>query len=309
MPQGVYTGARCGVCLHPARIEIDRALSEGVEPVPALAARYGVSPRTMYRHRQHYQGDAAQARGPALGGRIEERPAPATPADARAQIADVVRRIDALLQAVEAQARVGNVAALRLSPTYYRELRETHRLLAEFDGRVATAGSVQVSIGSVWLDVRDIILEATDGYPEVRDRIAAAFIARGALRANAAGDVPAAAQVRPAGDVAGIGIAGPAPIRGGPQTTSDRPGSATPGPSPSPPGGALPSGSACDSAGAGDPGSISDHTAHDISGSGGDPYANDRAHLESIRRGLGGDPSSETCKTLRVLEIAGDWGQ
>ncbi len=47
-----HQSARCTVCHHPARPEIDRGLIEGV-PYRNLAATYSLSPAAICRHTKH----------------------------------------------------------------------------------------------------------------------------------------------------------------------------------------------------------------------------------------------------------------
>jgi hypothetical protein len=49
-----HQSARCTVCQHPSRPEIDRALIEGV-PYRTLAATHGVSASALCRHIKHLQ--------------------------------------------------------------------------------------------------------------------------------------------------------------------------------------------------------------------------------------------------------------
>ncbi|MFA4901830.1 MAG: hypothetical protein WC600_03700 [Desulfobaccales bacterium] len=49
-----HQSARCTVCHHPSRPEIDRALIDAV-PYRTLAATYGVSPSALCRHIKHLQ--------------------------------------------------------------------------------------------------------------------------------------------------------------------------------------------------------------------------------------------------------------
>ena len=47
-----HQSARCTVCNHPSRPEIDLALIEGV-PLRTLAAADGLSPSALFRHTRH----------------------------------------------------------------------------------------------------------------------------------------------------------------------------------------------------------------------------------------------------------------
>lgn len=49
-----HQSARCTVCHHPSRPEIDRALIDAV-PYRTLAATYDVSPSALCRHIKHLQ--------------------------------------------------------------------------------------------------------------------------------------------------------------------------------------------------------------------------------------------------------------
>jgi hypothetical protein len=196
---------------------------------------YHIGRAVISRHRQHIRSRVVQA---AHQERDKLRAAMATDApltagDVRVQLSDVVRRIDRLLRNAEARAVDGLTAeALKIPPIYYRELRETMRLLAEVEGRIAPAGTVTLSIGSVWLEVREIIMLATEGYPAVRDRIAAALIARGALPSPEPVPVEPEAPIEaPEAEehVAHTTI-------GGPQGGNDPGGRATPGAAPGAPG-------------------------------------------------------------------------
>ena len=47
-----HQSARCTVCNHPSRPEIDRALIDGV-PYRTLAAAHGLSTSALFRHTRH----------------------------------------------------------------------------------------------------------------------------------------------------------------------------------------------------------------------------------------------------------------
>jgi hypothetical protein len=47
-----HQSARCTVCHHPSRPEIDRALIDGV-PLRTLAAAHGLSASALWRHTRH----------------------------------------------------------------------------------------------------------------------------------------------------------------------------------------------------------------------------------------------------------------
>jgi hypothetical protein len=47
-----HQSARCTVCNHPSRPEIDRALIDGV-PLRTLAAAHGLSASALFRHTRH----------------------------------------------------------------------------------------------------------------------------------------------------------------------------------------------------------------------------------------------------------------
>ena len=162
----------CLVCRHKARKKIEHALINRTMSRCEIARRYHISTKTLYRHIRHM----VNVEELLAGG--QNNHALSDPEDCKAErgTADVIRallqRVEVFMGLAEARALLGDVEGLRIPPVYYRELRETYRLLQEIDGKLPTQGATTVTINQVWIDMRAIIMKATEGYPEVRERIA-----------------------------------------------------------------------------------------------------------------------------------------
>jgi hypothetical protein len=212
----------CKACVSPHRAAIDAALLAHVSR-SECERMFHIGRALLGRHMAHIDPVTvarAQVDRQKLAAAMVDDGRPITPTDARTQLSDVIRRIDRLLRAAENRAATGESAeALKIPPIYYRELRETMRLLAEVEGKLPTAGTVNISVGAVWLEVREIIMQATEGHPDIRDRIAAALIARGALPSPQASKVepqPASEQAQAStreqeGEAGGVPEAHPEP--------------------------------------------------------------------------------------------------
>ncbi len=144
----------CKVCGHKKRAEIDEAIIRG-ESIRGIAKRYGFSPASMQRHKEHIPPVLAKAH----------------------EAQEVVRADDLLgkLAGLEEDARrIGQKAEnkkdLRTALSAVRELSRIIELLARLRGEIQeNQVTVNVLAGNPeWLMIRGRIMEALEPFPEAR---------------------------------------------------------------------------------------------------------------------------------------------
>jgi hypothetical protein len=149
----------CTVCKHPDRETID-ALLVGGEPYRDIAQQFGVSFYAVHRHKSHLNG-----------------------ALLRAKEAKEVAHADSLLEQVKslqskalsilAQAeKTGNLKTALLA---IREARGCLELLGKLAGELQSAPVVNILVSPEWIQVRTLILEALEPFPDARLRVAGAL--------------------------------------------------------------------------------------------------------------------------------------
>lgn len=145
----------CTVCRHPERDAVEAALIRG-EANRAVAARFGLSPQAIRRHKQGHLL-------PALAAAEAAR----RTADAAELIADLHRlREDAARIAVKAEEAKSYPAAC----SALREQARIIEILLKVAGELASGPTVNINAG--WVELRTLILGALDPYPEARQRVA-----------------------------------------------------------------------------------------------------------------------------------------
>lgn len=150
----------CSVCIHIARREIDRALLENV-PLRSVAAKHGVSVTALHRHKN---------------GHIP-------PALAQAAEAQEVADADSLLEQLQAlRARADAITAqaeqtgdLRTALAGIREMRATLEVLLEVQGELQRAPYINIAVSAEWAQLRTVIVQALEPYPDARRAVAEAL--------------------------------------------------------------------------------------------------------------------------------------
>jgi hypothetical protein len=167
----------CTVCIHKKRQEIDKALVTGTSH-RNVAEQFRLSPSAVYRHKRGhvaarlkraFESKETQQAVKLVQHRAEER------AREVGQAIDVVRQLQAINSAcleVLQKARTEGKHALSLQAVdrIHRQIELQAKLLGELqDGG---GPQVNVLIAPEWQEVRVVVLQALDPYPEARAAVA-----------------------------------------------------------------------------------------------------------------------------------------
>jgi len=152
---------RCSICDHPEYHAINVALVQR-EPWRHIAAQWDVSTGALQRHAQDHL--------PALLAKAKEG----------------VERSDAEILASELEEVKGDVRRLKSKAEDEGDLRtallgcdkalKALELQAKVEQIIKTAPQVNLTLTPEYLYIRAAIVEAVDGYPEVRDAIVAKML-------------------------------------------------------------------------------------------------------------------------------------
>lgn len=190
----------CSICSHSERLEIDRLLLQGTS-YRDIAGRFGLSKTAIFRHKESHIGtDLRDVREVMIAAREE----------ALAEIKSEVKARD--LEEVKAEivaeakegmaARLENAASfidqlnevrakaaslldqaeasdnLRAAGTFLKELREQIRLMAELEGKISNQPTVNVLVNPEWIELRTVIIQALDPFPQAKEAVVHAIRGR-----------------------------------------------------------------------------------------------------------------------------------
>ncbi len=150
---------KCVVCEHEKINEINEALLAG-ETYRNIAKRFSVSISSLSRHKNQHIPKAMT----------------------KAQEAQEVAQADNLLEQVQnLQAKALSILAkaeasgdLRTALQGIREARSCLELLAKLQGELQQEGTVNITLAPEWLELRTVILQSLEPWPEARLAIAQA---------------------------------------------------------------------------------------------------------------------------------------
>jgi len=154
----------CTICQHPSREAINRELAAHTA-IPALGAKYRVSPDALLRHRANHF--------PAVVAKAQAAMEVAEADDLLAQVRALQSRALTILDKAEA------AGDLRTALTAIREARGNLELLARLLGELQEGATVNVLVSPAWLQVRTVIVQALVDYPEAQGAVVAALSAAG----------------------------------------------------------------------------------------------------------------------------------
>jgi hypothetical protein len=151
---------KCNICSHEKLKEINQALIDG-QSLRNIAKQYQVSYSAVNRHKK------------------EHLPA----ALVKAQEAQAVTQADSLLDQVEALRakavnlleQAENAGDLKTALQGIGQARACLELLAKVRGELQQEGQVNITFNAEWIELRSIILQTLEPYPEARERLAEAL--------------------------------------------------------------------------------------------------------------------------------------
>ena len=150
----------CTICTHPQRDEIDQAILAG-QPLRRIAPRYGVTETSLRRHRDNHLAKALEkARETAEALRAE-------------RLAEFVLFLRNEALSVYREARKAKRLGIALQAL--AEARESTAVLARLVGEIGERVEITLVESREWAEMRRLILETLDPFPEARTVLAAAL--------------------------------------------------------------------------------------------------------------------------------------
>lgn len=182
---------RCTICIHPMRVEIDKALVTNDVGYRTVAKRFGTSEQAVFRHRaNHLPMMVAQAL------KAKRRTVPRKPFSPAAHAAELTRMQEGIQAQNERQAidvmqqlRAINAACLEVlskaraagnHSTLLHAVDRIHRqieLQARLLGDLQDGQTVNVLVAPEWHQVRLAVVDALRPYPDARTAVAQALTA------------------------------------------------------------------------------------------------------------------------------------
>jgi hypothetical protein len=150
-------GRTCSICNHEQRQAIEAALISGT-PYRNISKQFSVSLAALNRHKsEHLPAHLASARQ----------------AEEVAQADDLLAELRGLqAKAYELLLKAEKQNDLRTALLGVREARGCLELLAELEGELDRRQTVNVTLGPEWQQVRMVIIEALQSYPDARVAVA-----------------------------------------------------------------------------------------------------------------------------------------
>jgi DNA-binding transcriptional ArsR family regulator len=186
----------CSICAHTERLEIDRLLLQGTS-YRDIAGRFGLSKTAISRHKESHIGTDLQDVREAM---IQARE------EALAQIKE--ETLETIKEEVVAEARETTAARLETAASYLdqlillrqkaadileeaaeagdlktaiagiREARACIETLARIEGQLSDAPQITIINSPEWVEVRTVIIQALDPYPQAKEAVVNAIRGR-----------------------------------------------------------------------------------------------------------------------------------
>jgi hypothetical protein len=157
---GEMMARKCTICEHEKVSEINEALLAG-EPCRNISERFSVNISSLSRHKnQHIPAALTQAQ----------------------EAAEVAHADNLLSQVQSLQAKALSILAkaegcgdLKTALHGIREARACLELLAKLQGELQQEGTINITLAPEWLELRAVILQTLEPFPEARLRLAQAI--------------------------------------------------------------------------------------------------------------------------------------
>ncbi len=157
---GYKCDARCKCGRHPDRDELDGAYLRKELSLQEYADRVGCDKKSVQRH---------------VTGHLSEALLKAT--EIR-EVANADNLLDQLKTAREKALsflgkaeNAGDTRAYGPPSNYLREIREQIKLWAELEGKLAAQPQINILVNPQWIELRTLILNALEPYPEAREAV------------------------------------------------------------------------------------------------------------------------------------------
>ncbi len=152
-------GRQCTICIHPKLDEINKLLLCS-DSYRDIARQFDVSKDALARHKEsHIPEELLKSSN------VKEIAKADTLLD---QLKEVREKTLSLLDKAESAADTRVYGA---PVAYLKEVREQIKLLAELEGRLAAQPQVNILVNPEWIQLRTLIINALEPYPEAREAI------------------------------------------------------------------------------------------------------------------------------------------
>lgn len=164
-PQNRKGGRVCLVCAHPERAELDRALVNGSMKAVEVALKVGCSRVSVGRHFKNHLI-------PGVKTALKADPITTTgdDVDLGAEIRAMYAKVKTILETMETEKNWKAIKA------FHGEIRGYLELLGKFLGKIESGQTVNVILSPTWVQVRAVILQALEPFPDARTATAQALI-------------------------------------------------------------------------------------------------------------------------------------
>lgn len=183
----------CGPCRDSRRNELDRRLLEMEitgETFRGLSREFGYSEDALARHKANHLlselSEVKQAKEEARAEALEKAKAEemkdikddikegmAARLENAASFLDQLKEIRA--KAATLLDKAEGAQDLRAAGTFLKELRETIRLWAELEGKLANQPQINILVDPQWVELRTSIMNALEPYPAAREAVVLAI--------------------------------------------------------------------------------------------------------------------------------------
>ena len=150
---------KCSVCEHSQIDEINKAILEG-ETFRNIAKQFSLNYQAVYRHKEHIPGAMTRAQE----------------AEEVTQANNLLAQVEQLrAKAWELLSKAEQAGELKTALQGVREAKGCLELLAKLQGELQQEGTINITLAPEWIELRQVILQVLEPYPEAREQLAQAL--------------------------------------------------------------------------------------------------------------------------------------
>jgi len=153
----------CTVCSHPEKEEIDRLLVRG-DSIAGIARDFAVSEDALKRHFDNHVPKTLAA-----------SPSAKEITDADKLLSEIEEVKNRALRLLDKAENAQDTRVYGPPSQYLNEFREDVRLMAELSGKLAAQPQITIINHPQWIELRTVIIEALDPYPDAKAAVVRAI--------------------------------------------------------------------------------------------------------------------------------------
>ena len=170
-------GRPCSVCGHPKLEEINKLLLDKPN-FSTLSHTFGVGRKSLKNHlSEHIPKELLKSRDAKEALQADNTFGEYQAAKARIEALQT-RTYELLGKAEVAENHNACVGYIREARGQEGELREQRKLLAELEGKLATQPQINITLNAEWIELRTVIVQALDPYPQAKEAVVNAIRGR-----------------------------------------------------------------------------------------------------------------------------------